>query len=137
MIAGTGVFTRLIRVDTILVHWSRDNGLPVPLDPKWGGYAQAQTLPAGLILKYTYLFSRLPFPVSLKPLAKGLLSIFSWVILREKTNREIIRFSIVLLPNFETCMMPMYCSFTLDYRLRSYNRCILVGRPINFRPMKL
>lgn len=54
----------------------------------WGeeSDAQAQMLPTGLILKHIYLFSRLPFPVSLKPLAKGLLSIFSCVIFREKSK---------------------------------------------------
>lgn len=36
-----------------------------------------------------YLFSRLPFPMSLNPLAKGLLSIFSFVICRRKTILEV------------------------------------------------
>lgn len=55
---------------------------------RWGeeNDARAQMLPTGLVLKHLYLFSRLPFPVSLKPLAKGLLSIFSCVIFREKSK---------------------------------------------------
>lgn len=40
-----------------------------------------------LVFKSVYFFSRLPFPVSLKPLAKGLLSIFSCVIFRDKTKK--------------------------------------------------
>lgn len=43
-----------------------------------------------LVLKSIYFFSRLPFPVSLKPLAKGLLSIFSCVIFRDKTKKASI-----------------------------------------------
>lgn len=35
-----------------------------------------------------YLFSRRPLPVSRKPLAKGLLSIFSWVICGERGRKE-------------------------------------------------
>lgn len=43
-----------------------------------------------LVSKSIYFFSRLPFPVSLKPLAKGLLSIFSCVIFRDKTKKASI-----------------------------------------------
>lgn len=55
----------------------------------WGGGKMMHGLKCyqqDWFLKHIYLLSRLPFPVSLKPLAKGLLSIFSCVIFREKSK---------------------------------------------------
>lgn len=106
----------------------------------WGeeSDAQAQMLPTGLILKHIYLFSRLPFPVSLKPLAKGLLSIFSCVIFREKSksrNQSVWHCSSAQLWEvYDVYLLWFQVSLQIMEQINSF----FLGEPfIIFRPLKL